>query len=89
METELIMPKKTLIIELKKLLRQRGEVSKEQREYAKAEEQAMMQMHPIGKPFEERRFSHLRTLESYIGKYAMKMIREHKGNIELLRVPGL
>ena len=76
------------IIELKKLLRQRGEVSKEQREYAKVEELAMMQMYPVVKPGEEKRYSHLRTLKRYIGEHASKMIREGKESVELIRVPG-
>ena len=82
------MPKKKLIIELKKLLRQRGEVSKEQREYARVEVQAMMQMYPIEKPGEEKRYSHLRTLKSYIGEHALKLIAERKKNYELIQVPG-
>jgi hypothetical protein len=61
------MPKRKFINELRKLVSRRGKVSKEQLEYAKAEERAMMQMYPIMKPCEEVRFSHLRTLERYIG----------------------
>lgn len=61
------MPKKKFIDELKEMLKRRGKVSREQWQYAMAEEKAMMQMHPITRPSEEKRFSHLRTLESYIG----------------------
>ena len=79
------MPKRTLINELKKLLRQRGQVTKQQREYAKIEERAMMQMYVITKPAEEKRFSHHRTLKSYIGEHALKIIMERNGNIEAVQ----
>ncbi len=79
------MPKRKFINELRKLVRQRGNLSKEQREYAKAEENAMMQMYPTIKPSEEVRFSHLRTLERYVGE---QMINADKGNIEALQQAG-
>ena len=66
------MPNKKFIDELKELLRLRGEVSRAQVEYTRVEERAMVQMYPITKPSEEKRFSHLRTLESYIGEHALK-----------------
>ena len=51
------MPNKKFIEELKELLRLRGKVSKAQVEYTRVEENAMMQMYPITKPFEEKRES--------------------------------
>ncbi len=69
------MPKKNLIKEFKKLLIERGQIPQVQREYAMVEEQAIMQMYPITKPSEEKRHSYLRTLESYIGEHAAKIIR--------------
>ncbi len=63
---ESVMPNKKLIDELRELLRQRGIVTRVQREYAKVEEKTMMLMYPITKPAEEKRYSHLRTLERYI-----------------------
>ncbi len=82
------MPRKKFINELRKLVSQRGKVSKVQLEYAKAEERAMMQMYPAIKPSEEVRFSHLRTLEKYIGEQALKMIKADKGNIAALQQAG-
>ena len=70
------MPNKKFIDELKELLMLRGSISKEQLQYAMVEERAMMQIYPITKPSEEIRFSHLRTLESYIGKHAIKVTGE-------------
>ncbi len=67
------MPNKKFIEELKELLRLRGKVSKEQVEYTRVEEKARIQMYPITKSSEEKRSSHLRTLESYIGKHALKV----------------
>ncbi|MEN8265263.1 MAG: hypothetical protein ABFR82_17590 [Nitrospirota bacterium] len=67
------MPNKKFIEELKELLRLRGKISTVQVDYARAEEKAMIQMYPITKPSEEKRFSHLRTLESYIGEHALKV----------------
>jgi hypothetical protein len=78
------MPNKKLIDELKKLLRKRGKITKEQREYAKAEENAMIQMYFITKPSEEVRFSNLRTLKRYIGEHAFKLLVEGKGNMEAI-----
>jgi hypothetical protein len=79
------MPNKKLIDELKKLLIQRGQLTRHQREYAEAEVKAMMQMYPITKPSEEVRCSNFRTLKSYIGEHALKMIVEGKGNIEAMQ----
>jgi hypothetical protein len=67
------MPNKKFIEELKELLRLRGKVSKAQVEYTRVEEKARIQMYPITKPSEEKRSSHLRTLESYIGENALKV----------------
>ncbi len=78
------MPNRRLIEELKKLLRERGIISRVQREYAKAEEQAMLQIHPMTKPGEETRFSHLRTLQSYIGDCAVHLIREQRENMHIV-----
>lgn len=41
----LVMPNKKILDELKKLLRQRGRVTRQQKEYAKAEERAMMEIY--------------------------------------------
>ncbi len=82
------MPKKKFISELRKLVSQRGRVSKVQLEYAKAEERAMMSMYPAIKPSEEVRSSHLRTLERYVGEHALKVIIAGKGNIEVLQQAG-
>ncbi len=49
----LVMSHKRIIDELKQLLRKRGKITKEQREYAKAEENAMLQMYPISKPLKK------------------------------------
>ncbi len=67
------MPNKKFLEELKELLRLRGKVSKEQVEYIRVEEKARIQMYPITKASEEKRPSHLRTLESYIREHALKV----------------
>jgi hypothetical protein len=67
------MPNKKFIDELRQLLRLRGKVSREQMHYAMVEAKAMQQMYPITKPSEEKRFSHLRTLESYIGEHVLNI----------------
>ncbi len=82
------MPKRKFIKELRKLVSQRGKVSKVQLEYAKAEERAMMKMYPAIKPSEEVRFSHLRTLEKYVGEQALNMMAAGKGNIAALQKAG-
>ncbi len=82
------MPRRKFINELRKLVSQRGEVSKVQMEYAKAEERAMMSMYPTIKPSEEVRSSHLRTLEKYIGEHALKMIKTDKGSIAAIQQAG-
>lgn len=81
------MPRKKIINELKKLMKQRGNLTKVQREYAMAEEKAMMQMYPMTRPSEEKRFSHLRTLERYVGEQAAKMITERKTVLATVRQP--
>ncbi len=75
---------KEILAELKKLVRQRGDATKEQKDYAMVEEHSMMEKYPITKPFEEKRFSHLRTLKSYIGEHAVKMIMNGKGSLTAL-----
>ena len=79
------MPNNKFIEELRNLLRMRGSITKAQREYAKAEEMALMQMHPITKPHEEKRSTHLRNLKSYIGERAIRMILE--GRSDLVPLP--
>jgi hypothetical protein len=44
---------KLILLELMKLLRQRGEVTKEQREYARVEVQVMKEMYPKKESIEE------------------------------------
>ena len=75
------MPRKKLIKELRKLIRERGSVTKEQREYAMVEEQGLLEMYPITKPSEEKRFSHLRNLQSYIGEHGITMLEQRKLHI--------
>lgn len=58
--------KKKIVDELKKLLEQRGRLTKAQLEYARVEEQAMNKMYPMAKPAEEIKFSPRRTLERYL-----------------------
>ena len=70
------MPRKKIVSELRKLIRERGTVTKEQQEYAMVEEQGLMEMYPITKPSEEKRFSHLRNLKSYIGEYGITMLAQ-------------
>ncbi len=72
------MPRKKIVSELRKLIRERGTVTKEQREYAMVEEQGLAEMHPITKPSEEKRFSHLRNLKSYIGEYGITMLAQRR-----------
>jgi len=74
------MPNKELIAELRGLLRQRGMATEVQREYARAEEIAMVKMFPIAKPSEEKKFSPLRNLRSYIGENAFMMIVSGRKN---------
>lgn len=74
------MPRKKIISELRKLIRERGTVTKEQRDYAIAEEQGLIEMYPITKPSEEKRFSHLRTLESYIGEHGITMLAQSRAH---------
>lgn len=78
------MPDKKIIYELKKLLRQRGEITREQQEYARQEVKAIMQIHPVKKPSEEIRFSHLRNLRSYIGEHAFGMIADGDADFETI-----
>jgi hypothetical protein len=70
---------KKIILELKKQLEQRGEVTKEQRDYARVEVELMEKMYPLTKPCEEKILSHRRTLDSYIGNQDIKPILKDKG----------
>ena len=73
------MPKRKIINELRQLLKQRGTLTREQREYARTEVNAIMRMYPITKPADELRCTNLRTLKSYVGEYSFRMIAESKG----------
>lgn len=79
------MPKKKIINELKRLIRQRGKLTRQQREYALIEEQGMLEMYPITKPSEEKRFSHLRTLRSYIGEHGVRILAYERGHAGIIR----
>ena len=70
----IIMNNKRILDELKRLVRERGRTLKNQIEYARVEEQAMLGIYPIQKPCEEKRFSQFRTLERYIGEKAAHMM---------------
>lgn len=78
------MPRKKIIDELKKLVRQRGELTRQQREYAMIEEQGIKEMYTITKPSEEVRFSHLRTLQSYIGEKSVRAIAYGRGRMGII-----
>jgi hypothetical protein len=78
------MINREILVELKTLVRQRGMVTKAQVGYAMVEESAMKEMYPITRPSEEKKFSYLRTLESYIGEQAVKMMVEGKGSFTVL-----
>jgi len=82
-----VMPDKEIINELKRLMDRRGNITKAQREYARVEEKTIVQMHPITRPCEEKRFSHLRTLKSYVGESAFRMISEGRRDIEAIQRP--
>ena len=81
------MTDKKFITELKRLLARRGNITEAQREYARAEEKTIAQMYPITRPSEEKRFSHLRTLKSYVGESAFRMISEGKKDTEAIQRP--
>lgn len=68
------MVNKMILMELKELISRRGELTKVQREYARIEERLISEMYPLPKPSEEKRPPNSRTLESYIGKQAIKTI---------------
>lgn len=70
--------KKGILDELKQVVRQRGEATKQQRAYFLVEEHTMLEMYPMPKPSEEKRFSHLRTLDKYIGETAAVKIMESR-----------
>ncbi len=72
------MPDKKLIYELRKLLNQRGNITKAQKEYIRAEEKAMMQMYPQTITFESALSGKLRNLESYLGKHLLKLMLNGK-----------
>ncbi len=77
------MPTKEIIFEFKKILNQRGELTREQREYSRVEEQVMDELYPLTKPNEEKRYSNLRTLDRYIGEEAFDEIKDEKGELVL------
>ena len=79
------MPRKKIIDELKKLLRQRGVITRQQLEYAMIEEQGIKEMYSVTRPSEEVRFSHLRTLESYIGENGVRIISHGRGKTGFTR----
>ncbi len=70
---------KKLIRDIQKQLELRGEVTKEQRDYARVELEQMEKMYPLTKYYEEKRLSHRRTLDRYIGNQNIKMILQDKG----------
>ncbi|MEW6600395.1 MAG: hypothetical protein AB1499_05445 [Nitrospirota bacterium] len=72
------MPDKKLIHELRRLLRQRGNVTEAHKEYLRASERAMMRMHPQTIPFESALSGKLRNLESYMGKQVLQHMLKGK-----------
>ncbi|UCH82154.1 MAG: hypothetical protein JSW20_05855 [Nitrospiraceae bacterium] len=68
-----------ILREIKKQLEQRGEVTKEQRDYARVELEQMEKMYPLTKYYEEKRLSHRRALDSYFCNQHMKSILKEKG----------
>ena len=68
----------TIVDEFQSAVRQRGEMSRAQIDYARAEFLAMKEMYPIAKPSEEVRLSCNRTLQRYLGEHAVKMMRESR-----------
>ena len=70
---------KKKILEIQKQLKLRGEVTKEQREYARVELEQMEKMYPLTKCYEEKRLSHRRTLDSYISNQDITTILKDKG----------
>ena len=70
---------KKKILEIQKQLKLRGEVTKEQREYARVELEQMEKMYPLTKYYEEKRLSHRRTLDSYISNQDITTILKDKG----------
>ena len=75
------MLRKKIINELKNLLLQRGQITRQQREYAMVEEQVIIKLHPITKPSQEVKFSKSRTLESYIGTHDARVLARVRVNI--------
>ena len=70
---------KKKILEIQQQLMLRGEVTKEQREYARVELEQMEKMYPLTKYYEEKRLSHRRTLDSYISNQDITTILKDKG----------
>jgi len=68
-----------ILLELKEQLEQRGEVTKEQREYARVEVELMEKMYPLREPWEEQRLACRRTLDSYIVHQDIKTILHGNG----------
>jgi hypothetical protein len=79
MEREGAVMYKKIILDIQKQLKLRGEVTKEQRDYARVELEQMEKMYPLTKYYEEKRLSHRRTLDSYIGNQDIKMILKDTG----------
>ena len=68
-----------ILLELKEQLERRGEVTKEQRDFARVEVELMEKMYPLTKPWVEKRLAHRRTLDSYIRNPDIKTILNDKG----------
>lgn len=73
-----------IALELERTLRQRGEITWVQREYAKTELRAIKEICPVTEPSEEERFPHRRTLKSYIGEQVFNRIVEESAGHVLL-----
>lgn len=69
---------KKILHEIQKQIEQRGGVTKEQRDYARVELEQMEKMYPLTSPWEEKRLSHLRTLDSYIGNQILRQYQRTK-----------
>jgi hypothetical protein len=66
------------LLELRKVVHERGEPTREQVSFARIEEQCINQMYPLQKPADERREQTRRTLEKYIGRHAIEaLLEEH------------
>ena len=79
------MINKRIMHELEGLLIQRGEVTPEQREYAKTELMAMKELSPITNPSKELRIPHRRTLKSYIGETIFNELVDGRSAVSLFQ----